>query len=388
MMQKLNRYFWLSRRIIVFFTVILFFAAGQKSSAFMGIGGAKAPTGPASFAIGCCEAGCVSSGPMLTPTGVDMADTWLDDIMVYQFEAAGEAISQSQKRMLGTINSSFDVQNHTYRDLIAGYEYSDQKIKNFDNYSRISSLYSLDTVCGKQKNACIGESVKNELDNHLRADIKDYSHNYTLLNELRQRYEKQKFEDIDSQYFFPANKTISENQISNTRALIKSMINPMPALEIEGPDNERSQEYKNLRKLKESYLSVVSAVFDEIVSGYVPSVYMAELGQSMYEEMGMTGKPPQMTDDGKMSYIGYLDFMIDFRYANDEWRVGETGIHSKTRAGLLRELARIKSLELAIDRMITRRTQHLMTMLALNQAFAVATKDSADLRDMLKEILN
>ena len=66
--------------------------------------------------------------------------------------------------------------------------------------------------------------------------------------------------------------------------------------------------------------------------------------------------------------MGYIDLMVNARFANQQWYSGFTGIHSMTPTGILRELAVMESVNMEMQRRQMKYMQQTTALLAQDQA--------------------
>jgi len=353
--------------IKLFFLSIFIFTSPVASSAMV-FGGANAPAGPGSIVSGCCEhVGCAYGSLFATPTGVDMSYAWLDQIFTHQLEAFGKTYESVIKKVITVWNESFKIKNSAYESLFKQYSQANQKIETARLYSNSAQIYGMDANINKNENQFLSKKVVQNIDTVFNDSVDSFLDKFVLPSDIETILNSQDAEDIHAKYYFPAFHTTSKKDSKKVVTNITNLIEPFPVLPKEEYGIEKTEEYEVLRKFKKSHKNLASSILMDIQSEYLPVHNFENIGQKLFQKMKAQGKPSQINQEGRVSSLGLIDLLIDFRFANDDWRLGKDGIHGKTQAGIMRELLYVQSLKLEVNKRILKRAQQLAVLIAQQQ---------------------
>lgn len=367
------------RLLIVFLFCICFLLPVKKAYS---TGSSSPPVGIGTYVAGCCypSPGCAFGYFLATPRGVSKSFEWISDTIEDQLEDLGESYEGEQKKITSAWKEDFKVRGNILTDLFIGWGQAGHKIENTRNFGSSSKSYLVDIKRDELSNLYINNSKVNKFKNKINNEILEYSNSFELPKEVRESYKSQNKTDIDPKIFFPSEGTNSIEQTRKAKEVSKMLVSPFPDYK------NGNEKYKSLKMLKESNLELASSVFTEVISEYAPIADSNDFVNTMFKQMGGEGNPPQV-NDGKISMIGILDLLVNFRFANDDWRTGKNGIHKMNNVGLLRELLRIKAIRLEIENRKTRRSRQLATLLAQGQILKSVLYNRDDLQSLRNLVL-
>lgn len=313
--------------------------------------------------------GCANGGPLATPMGVAAAATSAAQSVSGEVRRAGRAVKMEQKKIVAAINKNFEVQNSLIRQIIASLGVSMEKMENMRMFGPQSKAYGIGTVSDRLNTVMIGKAAENKMSGKYRGSLDKHTKEFQKPHQRSLFYREEKIEAITPGFFFPQNSALSIEQSRKADFAIKAVLDPFPTPNLPEKYKNRGRKmgYEAQRKVKYSRLAMPSAVISDVVASYQPTMELGEWAERMYRKMGGSGRPPQIVD-GKISPMGYIDLMVNGRFANQQWYSGPTGIHSMTPTGILRELAVMESVNMEMQRRQMKYMQQTAALLAQDQA--------------------
>ena len=341
----------------------------------------QAPIETGKFLKGCCGQACAySTGRLSTPSGVDDAFEWFKDEIEEQFEDMGESQESGLKKWIPTLNKRFESQNVKIREILTGYGAANEDFKNTLQFGERSKAY----ITYNRSKYLTGKSASKRFSERLMTNGKDYSRSCPNKNEIAKRLNAIKKSNINLGDLFLDDTTLEKKKLSNLLSIYNTTIDPFPATNRTQNEASLKKAYNTIRKIKRIQIDLVQNVLADILTGYAPTVpvpkKIAELAQKNDNTM------PQLVD-GRISPVAYLGLMVRLRFASDEFRTGKRGIHTMTRTGLLRELASVQALRLAIERRQLRRANQMAYLEAIKSA-NMANEDSVELLKNYENIVS
>lgn len=343
-------------------------------------GGATASIGGGATVAGCCGEDCAwSTGVIATPSGVSGAFTWVDKTLTEGIENIGKRYKGGYKKLSKSLDKGFEIQTSTLRHILKKWSLAGEQMQN---YREVGITGSADQ---NRTGRLIGYSAAAVFDAGLRQKIELYARSFDKKRDIAGWLER--IEKINPQYVFPADTTLTAGRSGELYTNIKTVVDAFPATNL--PDDIQGKNmgaiYRKIRKIKEFRNQMAEAVLSEIMSGYAPIIPAGAKIQKMYKKAGGSGTPPQM-EDGRFSLVSYLGFLVKSRFANKNYRTGKQGIHSMIRAEIIRELANVQALQLALERRQLRRSQQIAFLAAERVAGRTAAK-SLGLRALYNKVL-
>jgi len=325
--------------------------------------------------------GCANGGPFATPMGVSSAATSAASTVTTSVKMVGKSLKMSQKKVVASINKNFEAQNSILRQILTSLGTSRQKMKNLRMFGPQSKAYGVGLTENRMQDVMTGIKAKNALSGKIQSELADHSREMWKKSQRNFFLATRDSSTVSPSFFFSHNSTLSRKQLENVIYSTWAIVDPFPSPKL--PDSiqgtEMAEKYSSKRKIKYSYLAQPTSVMSDIVSSYAPTIKLGGWAEKMYRKMGGGGKPPQ-TVNGKTSLMGYIDLMVDSRFANQQWYSGKKGIHSKTPTGLLRELLVMESVKMKMQNQQMRRMQQMTGLLAQEQAMKTGERlnDSLD----------
>lgn len=342
----------------------------------------------ASWAVsGAYVTGCATGGPLATPMGVATAANTAAATITASVERMGRSVSMEQRKIIASINTNFEGQNSVLRQIVASLGVSMEKMTNMRTYGPQSMAYGEGMVDGRLESVMTGRNAEDRLAGHFRESLDRHTREFTRRHERSIYYQQEDVSSISPEFFFPQNATLSADQLSKALFAIKSAVDPFPTPQLPERFLERGEGlgYEAQRKVKYSHLAMPSAVISDIVASYAPVMELGEWAEIMHENMGGADAPPQMVE-GKISPMGYIDMMVNARFANQQWHSGEDGIHAMTDTGLLREMLVMESVNMEMQRRQMRFMQQTAGLLAQDQAMETGREFNESLNDAYRKV--
>jgi hypothetical protein len=338
-----------------------------------------APVGPGSFVIGCCPDGqCASSvGRIATPAGIAMDFGWLTKTVSEQFRKMGKSYKSGLDKITSTLNKRFEAQNAKIRQIVVGFGQANEHFRNTLDFGERSKAY-----LNHDRSVYITAQSSNSLYSEtLNKYSRKRSKSLTSRNQVAKRLNSLDNSSISSQEYFPPDATLSINELENLISSFQTISNAFPATNSSG-QGPLAQAIQSIRKIKRTRIAAAKSVLADVLSGYVPTVPASQKIAKLTERTGETSR----IDNDLLSPVGYLGVLVKARFASDEYRTGKTGIHTMTRTGLLRELASVEALLLAIERRKLRRAKQ-MAFLEAMQVSGLTISHSLDLWEQYRKVV-
>lgn len=344
----------------------------------------SAPVGTGTTVKGCCTAACAYTiGRIATYNDARKAFKWIDKTLKPQVKKMGQAYVTGDNKVQALINKRFEAQNATFRPLFAGYGAAREANKNRKIFGPGSMAYAT----WDRKDSLTGDKADNAIDVRLRQQAKEYAESFEGPKQRAGRLSEVEVSDLNPRHVFPAGGTLTKEQGSKLLVALETIIDSFPVAEVSESrkDSPGGKAYRSVQKIQRFRAQIAEAALSEIMSGYMPTVPVGEGVRKMWDASGGEGDPAKMEDD-HISPVGFLGFLVHSRFANDEYRTGESGIHAMPPAGLLREVASVKALRMAIKERQLRRSQQIAFMAALQTSGKAAVK-SLELQEVLSKTL-
>lgn len=328
--------------------------------------------------------GCAEGGPIATPMGVAAQATRAAKSVSAKVKKVGKSLKSSQKKIVASINKNFETQNALLRQVLTSFGVSEQKMRNTRMFGPQSKAYGAGIVEDRLQSVMKGMSATDALSGRIRHALSQHSRQFWKKGQRNFFYAVEQSQAVSPSIFFPSNATLSKSQLRKVKYATRAIIDPFPTPKIKGKhfkNTDASKKYTSKRKIKYSYLAQPTAVMSDIMSSYAPTIELGKWAEKVQKRIGGRGRPPQVVN-GKVSLMGYIDLMVDSRFANQSWYSGKRGIHSKTPTGLLRELLVMESVKMKMQNLQMRRMQQMAGLLAQEQAM----KTGERLNDSLKKL--
>lgn len=338
-------------------------------------------------ATGAFVAGCATGGPLATPMGVSFAATSAAKTVSNAVKQMGRSTKSEQKKITAAINKNFETQNSVLRQTVASLGVSMKKMENMKTFGPQSKAYGAGMVEDRFNTVMSGRSAESGLAAHFSQSIDQHARGFDRHHERILYYDQEDASSVSPSFFFPRDATLSGDELGKALFAIKSVVDPFPSpgLPEKYQETGKADAYEALRKIKYSRLAMPVSVISDITSSYAPVVELGEWGEKMYERMEGSGEPPQL-EDGKISVMGYIDMMVNARFANQDWHSGQDGIHGMTEAGLLREMLVMESVNMEMQRRQTRYMQQTAGLLAQDQAAETGREFNESLNQIYKKV--
>lgn len=323
----------------------------------------RAPMGIGAIVAGCCPpANCAySTGRIATPTGVTTAWTWFSSTTSRQIKKTGQSWRTGQSKVLSSISKNFESQNKVLRQILTSLGVAEERMKNMRQFGTMSAASSMQS----RENYMAGRSGMGIFDNSLREKMEMYLQGFE--KNMDRFKHLQGAEKMPPGQFFPEKGTHSVDQTQKMYSSLRMITDAFPAT-----NSTQNENYRTLKNIKQMWARSAISVLTDVMSGYAPTIPVGKGITKMYRQSGGSGEPPQIKN-GRMSPVGYLSFLVNTRFANDNYRVGKTGLHAMTKTGILRELAAVQALRMAIERRELRRVKQIAFLTA--QGVAEKTLD-------------
>lgn len=330
-----------------------------------------APVGTGEYVEGCCGEACAYSiGYLAKPKNVEDDFDWFKDTLEDQIEDVGDSYKSGLKKIVPTLNKRFESQNAVIRQLLTSFGAADEKFRNTLIFGERSKAF----LDWRRSAYLTGKAATAEFSRTLSERMEEYSRSFSKNSDILSRLSSVSNSSISSQGFFSANATLAKDRLKNMIASLRTTVNAFPALSATSlPDQER-RAYRSIRRAKRIRIAAAQSVFSDAMSGYAPTVPV----KNKIEELASDST---RIVDGRISPVGLLELLVKSRFASDEYRTGKTGIHTMTRTGVLRELASVQALRLAIERRQLYRARQ-MALLEAMQVSGLTTGRSLNLWDL------
>lgn len=350
----------------------------------------SAPVGTGTIIAGCCPppVGCATTiGRIATSSDARDAFRWIGSTFSEQILQVGESLTSGDRTIPAVMAKRFDAQNATLRQLLSGYGYGREKLRNEKMFGQQSRSYTGRIGAWNNSDFLIGQQAVSTFDNRLREQVKGHAEGFESRKQVEVRLRDMPDTHIDPQSVFPPGGTLPKNQAEKLVASLETIVDAFPATEI--PEGYRggmtAAEIRTFRHIERFRAQMAEAVLSEIMSGYMPTIPANEGVTELWRAAGGDGEPAQVRD-GHISPVGYFGLLVESRFSSDDYRTGEGGIHAMTPTGLLRELASVSALQMAITQRQLRRSQQMAFLSALQVSGKVAG-ESLDLNQTLQTVL-
>lgn len=364
--------------VLLLFLIWLLPVKGYSFSALSVPGTSNLPpvTTPALVPYSCCSGTppkcCYGTGPMATTSGVDITWAWWETRLISQIVPLGEAYESGQDKITAMFESGQDLKMKYLEDVVKGYMGAQNKLENVKNFGENSRVYGWEKLQGLKTSAHTGKLVEKDFQAQLEQEIATHSKSFKSGSSIVKRLSEQDIEEISASAILPVDKTL---EIEDGQAMLetfKNIVDPFPALDI--PDSIKNtgaaEQLDVLRKVRQSEIILPARVMESILAGYLPSLEMGDYLTEIYNEEGFEGVPEQVTSDGMVSSVGYLDFMSDMKFGNDAW-MSDT---SRNGIGAMRDVLELDSLIMEVERRKMERIMQIASLLAMS-----TLKDQKDL---------
>jgi len=340
------------------------------------------------FATGTFVVGCAEGGPLATPMGVASAATSAASSVRSTVKDVGKSLKGTQKKIIATINKNFEAQNSILRQILASMGTSREKMKHMRMFGPQSKAYGVGLVDGRWRNVMEGMKARSSLSGKFKDAIAQHSKEMWTKSQRSYFINTKKASFVSPSLFFPQDSVLSKKQLKKVKHSTKAIIDPFPTPEL--PESYKgsaaAKKYTSKRKIKYSYLAQPTAVMSDIISSYAPTMSLNNWSRGMYRKMGGSGKPSNVVN-GKTSLMGYIDLMVDSRFANQGWYSRKNGIHSKTPTGLLRELLVMESVKMKMQNLQMKRMQQMSGLLAQEQAISTGERLNNSLDKLYEKVV-
>lgn len=339
------------------------------------------------WAAGAFVAGCATGGPLATPMGVSAAATKAAMSVSTQMRKVGRSISSEQRKVIASINTNFEAQNSLFRQVVASLGVSMERMENMRMFGPDSQAYGVGAVNDRFNAVMTGRRAEDKLSGYFRESISQHARESERRYQRSIYYGEKEIDSVTPAFFFPQTGTLSAEQLNNALFAIKAAADPFPTPKLPESYQGRGESmgYEAQRKAKYSRLSMPTAVISDIVSSYAPVVELGEWAEKAYSDMGGEEAPSQVVD-GKISPMAYIDMMVSQRFANEQWYSGDSGIHSMTPSGVLRELAVMESVNMEMQRRQMKYMQQTAGLLAQDQATETGQRFDESLNDIYEKV--
>lgn len=350
--------------------IVLWLAPASQSWAILS---SSAPVGTGKIVKGCCSAACAYTvgGWIAKPKNVRKAWDWFDDTLSDQVEDMGESLQEGEQKIPAVLNKRFESQNALFRSLLTSYGFAHEKNRNNKIFGPQSAAYATWDRTGY----VVGQGAGTALDFRIRQEVKEYAEGFQTQKQIAARLKQVSGSDLNPQCVFPANGTLTKKQGKEMLVSLETIIGAFPTVEAPKSyrDTRAGQHYRAIRKAQRFRAQVSEAILTEVAAGYMPIMSADDGIREMWQASGGQGDPARVKDDS-VSPVGYLGFLIRSRFANSEYRTGGKGIHAMPPAGLLRELASVNALRMAVKKRQLRRSQQIAFLSALQVSGKAAAK--------------
>lgn len=333
-------------------------------------------------------AGCAAGGPLATPMGVAAAATSAATSVSSEVTQAGRSIKMEQKKIVAAINKNFEAQNSLIRQIVTSLGVSMNKIDNMRMFGPQSKAYGIGMLTDRFNTVMAGKAAERKMSGHYRNSLNEHTKKFEKPHQRSLFYKEETIEAITPAFFFPQNNVLSIEQSRKADFAVKSVVDPFPTPNLPEKFKKRGSDmgYEAHRKVKYSRLAMPAAVISDVVASYQPTMELGEWAEKMYRKMGGNGQPPQEIN-GRISPMGYIDLMVNARFANQEWYSGRGGIHSMTPTGLLRELAVMESVNMEMQRRQMKYMQQTTALLAQDQATQTGQEFNQPLSKLFQKVM-
>ena len=342
------------------------------------------PVGMGKIVKGCCNAACAYTilGWIAQPKNVTDVYDWFDDTLSDQIEDWGKSHTSGAKQIPPMINKRFEKQNALFRPLLAGYGIAREKSINNKVFGHKSQAYA----SWDRSNVLIGQGANDSLDSRMRNDLKNYAEGFEKPRDIGSRLFDMGEGSLNPRCIFPESGVTTMKQGRQLLASLKTIVSAFPATKLpESYQDNKGKHYRALRKIQRLRSQVAEAILADVTAGYMPVIPVDEGMVKMWNASGGQGQPVDIKE-GRMSPVNFLGFLIRSRFSSRDYRTGENGIHAMPDAGLLRELASVKALGMAVKRRQLLRSQQL-AFLAAMQVSGSSAENSLDLEKVLQKVL-
>lgn len=181
---------------------------------------------------------------------------------------------------------------------------------------------------------------------------------------------------------FPAEDTLTDEQLSQAHETIKTLANPRPLPVVTDAQKETAsgQTYEAARKIHEGRLAAAIESLNSHVVFHAPTLPddVAAWARSQWQEAGGSGTPPGLMN-GKMSEAGLFKLLSQMRIGNPNWF---NQVTSATEAGLLRELVMMQAIQLELTRKNNALLDSLNVVTALDYLSRMEGSTGRELTDL------
>jgi hypothetical protein len=245
--------------------------------------------------------------------------------------AIGQGLRAESNKVSASIDKNFESQSSTLRKLFTSLGTARQKAKTQRMYGPNSKSYMTSEAIGSAVRT--GQHARADLALRLREDLHSHMRSFNSKKEVQERLASAP----DSGALFSSEgETMNSEQLGRTKEWAKTVLDPQPARNLPSNANHLSRDYNATRKAKESKLLIPEAVMSDLIAARAPIFQLENWTSRMYSHMGGQNST-QRTVDGKLSENELMSMIADSRFANQQWHTGKTGIHGKTKTGVLRE---------------------------------------------------
>ena len=270
-----------------------------------------------------------------------------------------------------TITKGFEAHIQALRDLLVERTVAERKIDNFLNYGTPGRAPYVSCDEESRVDVTLGPKNTAEAGVAVRENIESFNGMFVTRRASMAAIRDLPEAVTSAENVFPKGNTLQtdgegEGSVTNAVRWAQVVTNPYPDLETNDALKETAsgQDYEAIKKIKEASLTVPQLALSDLIAHKTPSHELGNWAEQMNQIMGQSGTPSCVVD-GKISADALLNMLTDLRYANPNWPID---IHSKSTAGLLRELLLMRSVHLEFKRRQMELLQHLSAMLATKTA--------------------
>jgi hypothetical protein len=178
--------------------------------------------------------------------------------------------------------------------------------------------------------------------------------------------------------------TLTMEELSEAERLLETVASPSPPPELapEQLGTPAGRAYEARRRDHETRQALYQSVLSRRLADRAPSVEgLGDWARGKWEDMGGTGEAPGLVD-GRLSQDALFWYLTNMRLGSANWH--EQELSSLPEAGLLRELASMKAVEIELLR---RQNEKLDALSSLVAAMALDGLDGGP-REILKTLYN
>lgn len=297
---------------------------------------------------GLCFAGQCSNGPCCNQSGIkgpivrpkhNVGEEGKGDMNLSGFSvlsgilAIGQGLRAGSNQISAAFDKNFEAQDAYLRQLITSFGVARDRANNLDEFGSKAGAYN--TLSGDYSaQATAGIIATDRVSLKMRNDFQDYLRSFKRRKQIFDR-----LQDAPTGYDFKTGETLTASELAKNKEVVKTILDPYPALTLNKnlEQKKTTRDYKSEKKAKEAKLLIPTAILSDYLATRSPTIEAGGWFDEAYQKMGGQGDSGKALN-GNISMNGLLSMLTDMRFANQDWAVGQDGLHGKTRAGVLREL--------------------------------------------------